>query len=114
MIASDSELRFPPWCRKCGADLKVGPKDLERATPATPEPLRQVPSLLSVALVPEEERQAHARPTTANLPPCFHAQALAGQCRLYRIYLAEGELLFLDRTPWRPAAVLGGLADLVA
>jgi hypothetical protein len=113
-VVTDAQGRFPPWCRKCGADLKFRPEDLETATPAASEPPLRVPGFLSVALVPEEERQAHARPTTANQPPCFHAQVLSGQRRLYRIYLAEGELLFLDRTPWRPPAVLGGLADLFA
>jgi hypothetical protein len=119
-IVSNDGVRFPPWCVRCGADVKVGPEALKAATQVPLPPPVPEPSLLTASLLPRTPKLPDAAPASRHdQPPHFHARASSLQGRLYRVYCFDDELVFLDRTPWRRpssgmlavafAGALGGL-----
>src|SRR5262245_44381706 len=110
MVVADDHLRFPPWCTKCGADLKVKPEDLAAAKPAPVAPPPPQPSLLTAGLLPSPPRTASpASVPGLQRPNYFHARVGAPRHRLYRVHFYPDELVFLDRTPWQmpPVGVMG-------
>jgi hypothetical protein len=91
---------LPPWCPRCGADLKKGPAvDLPAATAA--------PALAQALPARPENRQgsvglaAEAKVTLPEQPPhfCGVAEFTWTANRHYRIYFLPRELLFLEIPP---------------
>src|SRR5262249_41539324 len=71
-IVSNDGVRFPPWCVRCGADVKVGPEALKAATQVPLPPPGPEPSLLNPPLPPRPAKPPHPPPP----PPPRPAAAL--------------------------------------
>jgi hypothetical protein len=109
LISNPDGSRLPPWCPRCGADLRLAGADV-RVAPVESTQIQTRP------LPPRPAPQEGARPVVTLSSGRFFAAYRGSD--LYRVYVTETDLLVLkigseqvppDRGTARVAVALGGL-----